>query len=227
MPVPISDDAPLFHIPPANMDIAKKLHFFVTEDAKTARRNLKLFGYAPLEKAHILLLNEHSKAEETGLLLEPLLNGNDVGLMSDAGCPGIADPGAALVELAHKRGIEVVPLSGPSSIVLSIMASGFNGQNFAFNGYLPVDKMQRQKRIRELEQLALKQRQAQFFIETPYRNVQMMEALISTLAKQTKLYLGICIGSASQKLLSRTVAEWQKTGAPALNKLPVVFGIYA
>lgn len=226
MPVPINEEDPLLHIPAANCEIARKLEIFIAEDAKIARRNLKLFGYTPLDKARILLLNEHSKPGETDLLLQPLLEGQNAALMSDAGCPGIADPGAVLVELAHKKGIEVVPLSGPSSIVLSIMASGFNTQSFAFNGYLPVDRIQRQKRIKELEQIAIRHKQAQFFIETPYRNVQIMEALLSSLSGHTRLFLGINIGATGQKLQSLSVSEWKKAVMPAINKVPVVFGIY-
>src|SRR5690606_33761384 len=123
-------------------------------------------------------------------LLAPLLNGENVGLMSDAGCPGIADPGAEVVKMAHQKNIDVVPLVGPSSIVLSIMASGFNGQNFAFVGYLPIDKTQKQKRLKDLEIVALKHKQAQFFIETPYRNEQLFETLLSVLSPQTRLFIG-------------------------------------
>jgi 16S rRNA (cytidine1402-2'-O)-methyltransferase len=172
------------------------------------------------------LLNEHTREQEISSLLKPLLDGNNVGLLSDAGCPGIADPGPEVISRAHQNSIKVVPLSGPSSIVLTIMASGFNGQNFAFNGYLPVDKNARSKKIRELEQLANKQYQAQFFIETPYRNNQMMEDLLVSLQAETRLCVGVNLTSPNEKVVTRTVAEWRKITKPDLHKIPAVFGIY-
>lgn len=226
LPVPISDENLLKDIPAHNLELVKHLKHFIAEDAKTARRFLKAFGYPNLQEAQILLLNEHTKTGNLASLMQPLINGEDVGLMSDAGCPGIADPGAELVALAHQKGINVCPLVGPSAIVLSIMASGFNGQNFAFVGYLPIDKVQRVKRIKELEQQATKARQAQFFIETPYRNVACFESLLSTLNANTRLYLGINLGGLNQQLISKTVGEWRKGGLPDLLKIPVVYGIY-
>ena len=213
-------------IPEYNLHLVRRLKNFIAEDAKTARGFLKKFGYQDLPSAEISLLNEHSVAQSLKELLEPLMKGQDVGLMSDAGCPGIADPGAEVVALAHQASIQVVPLVGPSSIVLSIMASGFTGQNFAFVGYLPVDKGARSQRIRELETLSYKQKQAQFFIETPYRNEQLFEALMSALANETRVFVGCNIGSNDQFLRSETVAKWKKVNKPSLHKVPVVFGIY-
>jgi 16S rRNA (cytidine1402-2'-O)-methyltransferase len=226
IPVPIADNNALNTIPAYNLEIVRNLKNFIAEDAKTTRRFLKLFSYPKIEEAEILLLNEHTHKQDVVELITTLLQGNDVGLMSDAGCPGIADPGAEVVALAHKKGIEVIPLVGPSSIVLSIMASGFNGQNFAFVGYLPVDKMQRVKRIKELEQLSINHKQAQFFIETPYRNDQMFETLISTLQPSTQLYVGVDITNEKQSLNAFSVHEWKKRLKPFLHKVPVVFGIY-
>ncbi|MCE3226451.1 MAG: SAM-dependent methyltransferase [Bacteroidetes bacterium] len=226
LPVPVSEESGLEHIPAFNSGIVNSLKFFIAEDAKTARRFLKLCNYPVIANAEILLLNEHSKPGQMPDLLQPLLLGENVGLMSDAGCPGIADPGADVVKEAHKKGIEVVPLTGPSSIVLSIMASGFNGQNFAFVGYLPIEKPQKVKRIKELEQLAIKVSQAQFFIETPYRNEQLFETLLATLSPQTRFFIGMDITSKNQFLKSATIAEWKKMQKPLLNKVPVVFGIY-
>jgi 16S rRNA (cytidine1402-2'-O)-methyltransferase len=226
LPVPISETEPLKALPAHNLEVVKNLRTFIAEDAKTARRFLKLAGYAKIEEAQILLLNEHTENKDIGALMKPLLDGEDVGLMSDAGCPGIADPGAAVAELAHQKNVEVVPLTGPSSIVLSIMASGFNGQNFAFVGYLPVDKQQRAKRIKELELIAVKQKQAQFFIETPYRNEQLFDTLLSTLNGATRLFLGKDIGGAGQQMVSKTAADWKRSAKPVLHKLPAVFGIY-
>lgn len=226
IPVPISEEGGAEHIPEYNLQLVKELRHFIVEDAKTARRFLKLFGYSPIDNAELLLLNEHTKNDSVSELIAPLLKGENMGLMSDAGCPGIADPGADVVKKAHEKGIEVVPLTGPSSIVLSIMGSGFNGQNFAFAGYLPIEKAQKIKRLKELEALAVKTMQAQFFIETPYRNTQMFETLVSTLSPQTLLFIGKHITAANQYLKALTVAEWQKTPPPDLHKIPVVFGIY-
>ena len=226
LPVPIVEEDGHKFIPDYNAGIIRMLKKFIAEDAKTARRFLKGFGYPSIQDAEILLLNEHTKSGELSALTQPLLNGENMGLMSDAGCPGIADPGADVVKFAHQKGVEVIPLVGPSSIVLSIMASGFNGQNFAFVGYLPIDRAQKIKRLKELEQLAQKQQQAQFFIETPYRNDQMLEIILETLAPPTLLFIGRDITAARQFLVSKTIAEWKKGPKPAMHKVPVVYGIY-
>lgn len=226
VPVPISDVDPLAMIPDANIKLVRTLTHFIAEDEKQARKNLKLFGYPDISSAQLYLLNEHSENADLPALLKPLLNREDVALMSDAGCPGIADPGADLIRLAHSKGIQVVALTGPSSIVLSIMASGFNGQNFAFNGYLPVDKAMRIRRIRELEALSKKTGQAQFFIETPYRNVQLFETLLECLSPVTAVFVGKNIGSSDQYLRSASVGSWKKEKPQELHKIPVVFGIY-
>ncbi|WP_317896688.1 SAM-dependent methyltransferase [Aurantibacillus circumpalustris] len=226
LPVPIVEENGHRFIPDYNSGIINTLTKFICEDAKTARRFLKGFGYTTIQNAEIFLLNEHTKTGELSSLLNPLLNGENIGLMSDAGCPGIADPGAEVVKLAHQKNIEVVPLVGPSSIVLSIMAAGFNGQNFAFVGYLPIDKTQKIKRLKELEQLVFKQKQAQFFIETPYRNEQMFDTLLECLSPQTLVFIGRDITSAKQYLVAKTVVEWKKAQKPAMHKVPVVYGIY-
>ncbi len=226
LPVPINEESENNFIPEYNFTIVKGLTNFIAEDAKTARRFLKWFGYPKIEMAEILLLNEHTKGNTVAELLQPLLEGKDVGLMSDAGCPGIADPGAEVVKLAHQKNIEVIALTGPSSIVLSIMASGFNGQNFAFVGYLPIDKPVRAKRLKELEMLAVKHKQAQFFIETPYRNDQLLESLLNTLSPETLVFIGKDITGPDQFMQAKTVFEWKTSAKPAINKVPVVFGIY-
>ena len=225
-PVPISEEEGALHIPEFNLKQIRLISHFIVEDEKTARRNLKLFGHPDIPSVSLNLLNEHTKKEEIYELLKPLLQGKNTALMSDAGCPGIADPGAELINLAHKNGIDVIPFSGPSSVVLSIMASGFNSQNFAFCGYLPVEKTQRIRKIKELEKLAVNQKQAQFFIETPYRNEQIFEALLKNLAPQTKLFVGINLQTKNQFLKSSTVAEWLQLPKPELHKVPAVFGIF-
>ncbi len=226
LPVPISEENVNNFIPEYNFTIVRSLTNFIAEDAKTARRFLKWFGYPKIENAEIFLLNEHTKNNNVFELLQPLLEGKDVGLMSDAGCPGIADPGAEVVKLAHQKNIDVIPLTGPSSIVLSIMASGFNGQNFAFVGYLPIDKPARLKRIKELETLAVKYKQAQFFIETPYRNDQLLDALLNSLSPEILVFIGKDLTGPKQFMQAKTVFEWKTSAKPEINKVPVVFGIY-
>jgi 16S rRNA (cytidine1402-2'-O)-methyltransferase len=226
LPVPISEEAENNFIPEYNFTIVKGISSFIAEDAKTARRFLKWFGYPKIEHAEILLLNEHTKSNNVLELIQPLLEGKDMGLMSDAGCPGIADPGAEVVRLAHQKNVEVIALTGPSSIVLSIMASGFNGQNFAFVGYLPIEKPARLKRIKELEALAIKYKQAQFFIETPYRNDQLLEALLNSLSPETLVFIGKDLTGPKQFMRAKTVFEWKTSAKPEINKVPVVFGIY-
>lgn len=226
IPVPISADEDITNIPVKNINLVKGLTFFIAENAKQARTHLKLFGYENLQLAKIEELNQHRKEEEYFSLLKPLLDGKDLGLMSDAGCPAIADPGASIVSLAHKKGIQVIPLTGPSSIVLSIMASGFNGQNFAFVGYLPIERMDKIKRIKELEMMSVRFKQAQFFIETPYRNDQLFDLLLQTLGPSTLLYIGININGLNSTIRSQTILEWRKQSKVSLSKIPVVFGIY-
>jgi 16S rRNA (cytidine1402-2'-O)-methyltransferase len=226
VPVPINEPASGDHIPEYNFHIIASLKKFIAEDARTARRHLKILCYPDLPAAEFLILNQHTAKNDLGNLIKDLINGEDVGLMSDAGCPGIADPGAEVVALAHARGIRVVPLVGPSSIVLGIMASGFNGQNFAFVGYLPVDKTSRVKRLKELEQLAYKSNQAQFFIETPYRNEVMFDDLMVALSAATRLFIGKNLTSADEMVRTGRISDWKKITRPSLHKVPVIFGIF-
>jgi 16S rRNA (cytidine1402-2'-O)-methyltransferase len=213
-------------LPKRNLDLVKTLTYFIAENAKEARAFLKQCAYPEISKAQLSLVNQHVKADELNAFLLPLLQGHNMGLMSDAGCPGIADPGAEIIQLAHKKGIKVVPLVGPSSIVLSIMASGFNGQNFAFNGYLPIDKNDRSKRIKELELLSSRFKQAQFFIETPYRNATLFEDLLKTLQPNALLLVATHITLNDESILVKPVSAWKKATAPEFYKKPTVFGIY-
>lgn len=213
-------------LPKKNLDLIKTLTFFIAENAKEARAFLKQCAYPDISKAQLSLINQHVKSEELNAFLEPLLHGNNMGLMSDAGCPGIADPGAEIIKIAHKKGIKVVPLVGPSSIVLSIMASGFNGQNFAFNGYLPIDRVERARRIKELENISLKFKQAQFFIETPYRNGNVFEDLLKTLQPTTQLLVATNITLGDECIQVKPISAWKKHTAPDFFKKPTVFGIY-
>ncbi len=213
-------------LPKKNLDLIKTLTFFIAENAKEARAFLKQCTYPDISKVQLSLINQHVKSEELSSFLEPLLQGNNIGLMSDAGCPGIADPGAEVIKIAHKKGIKVVPLVGPSSIVLSIMASGFNGQNFAFNGYLPIDRVERARRIKELENISLKFKQAQFFIETPYRNGNVFEDLLKTLQPTTQLLVATNITLGDECIQVKPISAWKKHTLPDFFKKPTVFGIY-
>lgn len=213
-------------LPKRNLDLIKTLTYFIAENAKDARAFLKQCNYPEISKAQLSLINQHVKSEELITFLQPLLQGNNMGLMSDAGCPGIADPGADIIKLAHKKGIKVVPLVGPSSIVLSIMASGFNGQNFAFNGYLPIDKIERSKRIKDLESICIKQKQAQFFIETPYRNGNVFEDLLKTLQPTSLLLVATNITLTDESIRVKPISVWKKSTSPDFLKKPTVFGIY-
>lgn len=227
LPVGLGDSDLSAVLPQKNMEIIRELSWFIAENAKEARAFLKQCAYPEISRAQLSLINQHAKTEELRSFLDPLLQGHNMGLMSDAGCPGIADPGAEVIRIAHQKGIRVVPLVGPSSIVLSIMASGFNGQNFAFVGYLPIDKNERSKRLKDLEQLTLKQKQAQFFIETPYRNQPLFEDLLKTLSPTSKLLVATNITLGDESIQVKTIAAWKKAPAPDFHKKPTIFGIYS
>jgi 16S rRNA (cytidine1402-2'-O)-methyltransferase len=226
IPVPISENAVLLSIPQGNFPLVHALQYFIVENAKSARAHLKSMGYPGIGKANITELNEHTSEKELSAIMAPLLEGHDLGLMSDAGCPGVADPGAAIVNLAHKKNVEVIPLVGPGSVLLAVMSSGFNGQNFAFNGYLPVDKTALNKKILELEKKARHENQSQFFIETPYRNISLFENLLKTLNPGAQLYIGADLAGPSQFVKTKSVLQWKTGPPPTLHKVPALFGIF-
>ena len=176
---------------------------------------------------HFATLNEHTAANELTELLAPLLAGEDVGIISEAGCPGIADPGAELVSLAHRHGIRVVPLVGPSSILLALMASGLNGQRFAFHGYLPIPEAERNKAIAALEAESARYHQTQLFIETPYRNEKLFSALLAHCRPQTLLCVASDITLPHEQIRTRPIAQWKSQPAPQLNKRPSLFLLLA
>ncbi|PLZ02486.1 SAM-dependent methyltransferase [Burkholderia sp. WAC0059] len=207
---------------------AGSLTSYIGENAKTTRAFLKRIGTErPIQEIDIHELNVNTPAGEIDRLLAPLLAGVDTGLVSEAGCPAVADPGALLVRRAHERGIRVVPLVGPSSILLALMASGLNGQSFAFHGYLPVDAGERTKRLRELEQQSRKARQTQIFIETPYRNRALLDALLSTCAPSTLVCVAVDLTLPGETIANRTVADWKKAPAIELHKRPAIFLLLA
>jgi 16S rRNA (cytidine1402-2'-O)-methyltransferase len=218
-------DTPAEHVLPQHViDLARTLQYFVVEQPKTARHFLSaLKPRQPIQSLHFAVLNEHTTAIELPEMLAPLMAGHDLGVISEAGCPGIADPGSDLVELAHRNGIRVVPLVGPSSILLALMASGLNGQRFAFHGYLPIAESERNKAIAALEAESIRRKQTQLFIETPYRNDRMFSALLDRCRTNTLLCIATDITLPSEQILTRPIAEWKSLPAPQLNKRPSLF----
>jgi 16S rRNA (cytidine1402-2'-O)-methyltransferase len=215
-------------IPQHVIDITRKLRHFVVEHPKTARQFIStLKPDHPIQSLELASLNEHTTAGELTGLLAPLLAGHDVGILSEAGCPGIADPGADLVSLAHRHGIRVIPLVGPSSILLALMASGLNGQCFAFHGYLPIDNLERKKAITALEAESQKRNQTQLFIETPYRNEKLFSALLAHCRPQTLLCIASDITLTSEQIQTRPIKQWKSLPMPELNKRPTLFILLA
>lgn len=213
-------------LPEATRRIAAGLSTFVVEHPKTARAFLKQVGTAlPIQQLTLLELNEHTKPAELKDLLAPLLEGKDVGLISEAGCPAVADPGADLVRLAHRHGIKVKPLTGPSSILLALMGSGLVGQRFAFHGYLPAKPEERQKALKDLEKRAEKDDAAQAFIETPYRNTAMLEGILAACRDDTWLCVACDLTLESELVISRRVSDW-RGNLPEIERRPCVFLLY-
>ncbi|MBL0122349.1 MAG: SAM-dependent methyltransferase [Betaproteobacteria bacterium] len=228
IPVNLSEPfAPGVILPEEVIAIALRLDFYIAENAKTARAFLKALGVArPLQEVSIRELNTRTDKSELAELLHPLLAGNDVGLVSEAGAPGVADPGATIVELAHRQHINVMPLVGPSSILLGLMASGLNGQKFAFHGYLPQEKVARIKAIQELEQESRRRNMTQMFIETPYRNHALLGDLIATLTPATRLCVASDLTGPTQTIIQQPVAAWRKAPIDA-RRTPAMFLLLA
>jgi 16S rRNA (cytidine1402-2'-O)-methyltransferase len=220
-------ESPLAAVLPEQVrGIAAALTVFVAENPKTARHYLKQIGLTtPLQEIEIYTLDKHTKTEELAGFLQTALDGRDIGLVSEAGCPAVADPGAQLVRLAHVKGIRVVPLVGPSSILLALMGSGMNGQSFAFHGYLPIQKMERCKRISELEKESGTRNQTQIFIEAPYRNQPLLEDIVQTCEPRTELCIATDLTLDSERIETRTVSEWRKN-LPDIHKKPTIFLLY-
>lgn len=228
IPVPLGTSRLEEILPQSVQERARTLRHFIAENAKTARAFLKLIGTPiPIQEIDIQELDKEKPARPSARLLQPLLEGIDVGLVSEAGCPAVADPGSELVALAHKEGIKVVPLVGPSSILLSLMASGLSGQNFSFHGYLPVKEALRQKRIKELENDSRREQRTQIFIETPYRNRQMFETLLTVCAPTTRICIAANLTQENEFTLTLNVRQWQGRPQPELNRQPVIFLIQA
>jgi len=217
-------DSPIGNVLPASLaEVLHSINHYIVEEIRTARRFLIKAGLkTPIDDLKFYELNKHSDKRFLAEYLLPLQNGENVGVISEAGCPGIADPGADVVELAHKQGFTIVPIVGPSSILLALMASGMNGQNFAFVGYLPVKQPQRIKRIEELERRSSIENQSQLFIEAPYRNTQLLTDILATCSKSTLLCIAADITLATEFIVTKTVEQWKK-GIPDINKRPAIF----
>lgn len=227
IPNTLGENAPDEVIPQKVIETAKRLRHFIVEDVRTARRYLRRIDRTfPIDDSQFFELNQHTDRSKIEPYIKPLLDGNDMGIISEAGCPAVADPGADIVALAHRKGIRVVPLVGPSSILLAQMASGFNGQSFAFVGYLPIEAAERQKRLRKLEHRAKEENQTQLFIETPYRNMKLFDELTATLRGDTMLCIACDITLESEYIETRTIGEWKQKKPQDLNKRPTIFGIF-
>jgi len=228
IPVPLGPTAPQESLPANVLATIHPLTHFVVEQAKTARAFLKAAGTAlPLQELQLEELNEHTRDAELDRLLAPLRAGHDVGLLSEAGCPAVADPGANLVALAQKENIRVVPLIGPSSLLLALMASGLNGQRFAFQGYLPAKEAERSKVLHELESESRKRQQTQLFIETPYRNRAMFDAILQTCQPGTRLSVATDLTLPGETVLTRSIQQWKKQTPPEIERRPTVFLLLA
>ncbi len=225
IPVPLAEDAAHKTFTPYLVDTINQIDTYIVENSKTARRFLKEAGLKTPQKD--LIVHDYGKHNRKDLspFFKELLAGKDVGLMSEAGCPGIADPGADIVAEAHKKGIKVVPLVGPSSILLALMASGFNGQSFTFWGYLPIDKDQRSKRLKDLEVSASRYKQTQLFIETPFRNNQMLEDILKSCKPATQLCIASNLTAGDEFIKTQSIYNWRKETID-LHKKPTIFLLY-
>lgn len=225
-PTPLAPVAPAEVLPQGNIDLIRTVRYFVVEELRTARRFLKSCDRAiDIDALHFDVLNEHTPAAEVEGMLVPLLEGHDVGLLSEAGCPAVADPGSDLVALAQRRGIEVVPLVGPSSILMSLMASGFNGQSFAFVGYLPYEASRRADTFRRMERDIRQRAQTQIFIETPYRNNKLIAELCRAFDGNMLLCVACDITGPGQTIVTRSLRQWA-TATVDYDKRPAIFLLY-
>lgn len=223
IPVSISDGNPFDVLPSRNIEIIRHISHFVVENTRTARRFLKKVDKSiDIDSLTFYELNEHTEESEISSMLQPYYEGFPIGIMSEAGCPAVADPGARLVELAQKKGIKTVPLVGPSSILLALMASGMNGQNFTFNGYLPINEKDRQRALKNMSDLIFKHNITQIFIETPYRNNKLVEQIIRDVPSSFKLCVACDITGQDEYIMTRTIAEWSKNTIK-FEKKPAIF----
>ena len=211
-------------LPSYNKEVIGAIRHFIVEEVRTARRFLRRTDREfPIDECTFFEMGKHADEARFASYLRPIAEGFPVGVISEAGCPAVADPGADVVAIAQRRGIPVVPLVGPNSMIMAVMASGLNGQSFAFNGYLPIDEAERARRLQVLEARARHERQTQLFIETPYRNRRLFDTLLRTLSSKTRLCVAAGITTADEWIRTRTVAEWRREGLPDLGKIPAIF----
>jgi len=227
--IPVTLGGELFEqvIPAYNIEILKKIKYYIVENRRSAIRFLiKADNKIDIDALTFFELNEHTPDNSVAHYLDPLEAGESIGIISEAGCPAVADPGAIIVALAHKRNLKVIPLVGPSSIIMGLMSSGFSGQNFAFNGYLPPKPADRAAALRKLEQKIYKDNQTQIFIETPYRNKKMLETIIQTCRPETKLCIALGLTCENEFIRTKTVSAWKKTAFSMPDKIPAVFLLF-
>lgn len=226
LPVTLGDTPVDKVLPAYNREVIRGIKHFIVEDVRSARRFLKkVDAEINIDELTFYPLNKHTSAEEVSGYLKPLEEGAPMGVISEAGCPAVADPGADVVAIAQRKNLRVIPLVGPSSILLSVMGSGFNGQSFAFHGYLPIEPGERTKRLKELESRIYTESQTQLFIETPYRNNKMAEEILRTCRPQTKLCIAANLTCDGEYIRTKSVKEW-KGKLPDLNKIPCIFLLY-
>ena len=227
IPTTLGENDPMEVLPISVKDFIERTNYFIVENEKTARRFIKKISPSKSQQdLRLETLNKHTAPEQLSDYLKPCLEGNDVGIISEAGCPGVADPGAEMVALAHQTGIQVVPMVGPSSILLALMASGMNGQSFAFNGYLPIDKTDKKKALKQLEKRSIDLGQSQIFMETPYRNNKLLQDLTSILQPHTLLTVATDITLAQEFIKTKTLKQW-RTSTVDLHKRPTIFVLHA
>lgn len=226
IPVQLSDVELENVLPQFNVMIVREIKHFIVENVRSARRFLKKCDKSiDIDTLTFFELNRHTQPEDIPEMLSPLINGNPVGVISEAGCPAIADPGADVVAIAQARGLKVKPLVGPSSILMGLMGSGFNGQSFAFLGYLPIDAAQRARKLKEMEQRIMREHQTQIFIETPYRNNALVAEICKIMPAHIKLCIATNITGATESIVTKGVKSWLKK-LPDLNKVPTIFLLY-
>ncbi len=224
LPCPISEGNPYDVLPESNRAVMASLDYFIVENVRSARRFLSAAKIGrPIEELEFAECSEHTTEMDIEPLLRPILEGRNCGIISEAGLPGVADPGADVVAAAQKKGVEVVPLVGPSSILMALMASGQNGQSFAFNGYLPIKPAERTRAIKNFERRALTEGQSQIFIEAPYRNDKLFGDFVATLNPTTRLTVAVDITSQGQLIRTLAVSEWRHTPKPEMHKRPTIF----
>jgi 16S rRNA (cytidine1402-2'-O)-methyltransferase len=226
IPTTMGDCDPMDVLPHTIKRCVDLIDYYVVENDKTARKSIKLVNPEKKQsELKLFVLNKYTEAKDHQNFIKPLLEGKNMGLMSEAGCPGVADPGAVIVKLAHEKGIQVIPLVGPSSILLAMMASGMNGQSFTFNGYLPIDKGEKKSALKALEKLSLDKNQSQIFIETPYRNNKMLEDILQAIHQETHLCIATDITLPTEYIKTKKASAWKKETIDLKNR-PTIFIIH-